>query len=63
MAKNPKNLDFDFQRKNQKYHKGYSMPPEIGSNGDGQHCSNFGQKLNVHVQNNMLRPKWPAPVA
>ena len=32
-------------------------------NGDDEHLSNFGLKLNVHVQYNMLTAIWPAPIA
>ena len=31
-------------------------------NGDGERHSNFGAKLNVHVQYNMLTIIWPAPI-
>ena len=41
----------------------YSMAKKIGRNGDGGRRSNFGLKLNVQVQYNMLRPIWPAPIA
>ena len=38
------------------------MAKKIGRNGDGGRRSNFALKLNAHVQYNMLRPIWPAPV-
>ena len=38
------------------------MAEKIGRNGDGGRRQNFGLKLNVHIQYNMLRPIWPAPV-
>ena len=62
ISKNPKNLDFDFQRKIQKF-LGYSMAEKTGRNGDGERRSNFGIKLNVHVQYNMLTATWPSPIA
>ena len=57
MSKNPKNLDFDFQRKI------HCMVEKTGQNGDGEHRSNFYLKLNVHVQYNMLMAKQPVPIA
>ena len=38
------------------------MAKKIDRNGDGGRRSNFGLKLNVQVQYNMLRPIWPAPI-
>ena len=31
--------------------------------GDDERRSKFGQKLNVHVQYDMLTAIWPAPIA
>ena len=45
-----------------KISKGYSMAEKTGRNGDGERCSNFGLKLNVHVQYNMLTAIWPATI-
>ena len=59
MSKNPKNLDYDFQRKIQKFLRA----EKTGLNGDGEYYSNFGLKLNVHVLYNMLTAIWPAPIA
>ena len=39
------------------------MEEKIVRNGDCGRRQNFGLKLNVHIQYNMLRPIWPAPVA
>ena len=39
------------------------MAEKIGRNGDFRQRRNFGLKLNVHIQYNMLRPIWLAPVA
>ena len=39
------------------------MAEETGRNGDDEGHSNFGLKLNVHVQYNMLTAIWPAPIA
>ena len=36
---------------------------KLGKMGMAERCSNFGLKLNVHVQYNMLRLIWPAPIA
>ena len=63
ISKNPKILDFDFQRKIQKFLRVYSMAEKTGRNGDDERRSNFGLKLNVHVRYNMLTEIWPAPIA
>ena len=39
------------------------MAEKTGRNGDNEGRSNFGLKLNVHVQYNMLTAIWPAPIA
>ena len=39
------------------------MPEKTGRNGDDEHRSIFGLKLNVHVRYNMLTAIWPAPIA
>ena len=39
------------------------MAEKTGQNGDDERLSNFGLKLNVHVQYNMLTAIWPAPIA
>ena len=39
------------------------MAEKTGRNGDEEQSSNFGLKLNVHVQYNMLTAIWPAPIA
>ena len=52
-----------FSAKNRKFPKGLVWPKKIGRNGDGGRRRKFGLKLNVHIQYNMLRPIWPAPVA
>ena len=39
------------------------MAEKTGRNGDDERCSNFGLKLNVHVQYNMLTAIWPAHIA
>ena len=39
------------------------MGEETLRNGDDEGYSNFGLKLNVHVQYNMLTAIWPAPIA
>ena len=39
------------------------MNGKIRQNDGGGRCSNFDLKLNVHVQYNMLRLIWPAPIA
>ena len=39
------------------------MAEKTGRNGDGERRSNFGLKLNVYVQYNMLTVIWPAPIA
>ena len=41
----------------------YSMAKKFGRNGDGGRRLNFGLKLNVHIQYNMLSPIYSAPVA
>ena len=35
---------------------------KIDQNGGGGQCSNLVLKLNVHVQYNMLKIIWPAPI-
>ena len=39
------------------------MAEKTGRNGDSERRSNFGLKLNVHIQDNMLMAIWPAPIA
>ena len=39
------------------------MAEKTGRNGDGERRSNFGLKLNVHVQYNTLMAIWPANIA
>ena len=39
------------------------MAKKTGRKGDDERRSNFGLKLNVHVQYNMLKAVWPAPIA
>ena len=39
------------------------MAEKPGRNGDDERLSNFGLKLNVHIQYNMLMAIWPAPIA
>ena len=39
------------------------MDEKTGRNSDDEHLSNFGLKLNVHVQYNMLTAIWPARIA
>ena len=39
------------------------MAEKTSRNSDDEHHSNFGLKLNVHVQYNMLTAIWPAPIA
>ena len=39
------------------------MAEKTGRNSDDERCTNFGPKLNVHVQYNMLTAIWPAPIA
>ena len=39
------------------------MAEKTGRNGDGKRHSNFGLKLNVHVQYNMLTAIWNAAIA
>ena len=39
------------------------MNGKIRQNDGGGRCSNFDLKLNVHVQYNMLRLIWHAPIA
>ena len=56
-------IDFDFRPKTQNFLRVYSMAKKIGRNGDDERRSNFGLKLNVRVQYNMLWPKWPVAVA
>ena len=58
-----KKIHLDFWPKFTNFLRVYSMVKKIGQNGDDERRSNFGLKLNVHVQYNMLRPIWPAPVA
>ena len=38
------------------------MPAKTGRNDDDERLSNFGLKLNVHIQYNMLTAIWPAPI-
>ena len=38
------------------------MAEKTGRNCDDERLSNFGLKLNVHVQYNMLTAIWPAPL-
>ena len=39
------------------------MAEKPSQNGDDEHRPNFGLKLNVNVQYNMLTAIWPAPIA
>ena len=39
------------------------MAEKTSRNGDGERRSNFGLKLNVHIQDNTLTVIWPAPIA
>ena len=39
------------------------MAEKTGRNGDDERRSNFGLKLNVHIQYNMLMAIWLAPIA
>ena len=39
------------------------MAEKPGQNDNEEGRSNFGLKLNVHVQYNMLTAIWPAPIA
>ena len=39
------------------------MAEKNGRNADGEPSSNFGLKLNVHVDYNTLMAIWPAPIA
>ena len=39
------------------------MKEKLGKTGVAGDVQNFGLKLNVHVQYNVLRPIWPAPTA
>ena len=48
--------------KNQKFPKGIVWRKKFGKNGDGWRRSNFGLKLSVHIQYNILSQIWPAPV-
>ena len=57
MKKSPKYIDLDFQPKIKNFIRVYSMAKKKGRNGDGERRSNFGLKLKVHVQYNMLRSK------
>ena len=40
----------------------HDMNEKIQQNEVGGWCSYFGLKLNVHVQYNILKPIWPAPI-
>ena len=39
------------------------MAEKSGQNGNDERRSNFGLKLSVDVQYNMLTAIWPAPIA